>query len=135
MNRSCPIKQLINLIMLFCSSVMEHVTAFGWLQKYRGYIARRWSFNLTTPWVWRIHGYPNDYWRFSPNGVKQLFSYITWLWTGYHIRLGNDQSVLIDTAGWEKDPVLSFGRDSFKKLIGTTFTTGRMNIKKKKMFY
>ena len=42
----------------------------------------------TTPWVWRIHGYPSDYWRFTPNGVRQLFSCINWLWTGYHLRLG-----------------------------------------------
>jgi len=22
---------------------------------------------------WRIHGYPNDFWRFTPEGIKELF--------------------------------------------------------------
>ena len=131
-----PNKTINKFDYVICSSVMEHV-AKPWLaaKNIEDILQDGGLLIWTTPWVWRIHGYPNDYWRFSPNGVKQLFSYITWLWTGYHIRLGNDQSVLIDTAGWEKDPVLSFGRDSFKKLIGTSFTTGRMNIRKKKMFF
>ena len=28
---------------------------------------------LSVPWVWRYHPYPDDYFRFSPNGVKELF--------------------------------------------------------------
>ena len=28
---------------------------------------------LSVPWVWRFHGYPSDYWRFSPEALKFLF--------------------------------------------------------------
>lgn len=29
---------------------------------------------ISVPWVWRYHEYPSDYWRFSPECVKSLFS-------------------------------------------------------------
>lgn len=29
---------------------------------------------ISVPWVWRYHEYPSDYWRFSPECVKRLFS-------------------------------------------------------------
>lgn len=28
---------------------------------------------VTAPWVWELHGYPNDYWRFCPQGLEELF--------------------------------------------------------------
>ncbi|MEY4921062.1 MAG: hypothetical protein RLZZ564_590 [Pseudomonadota bacterium] len=32
------------------------------------------------PWVWRYHKYPDDYFRFSPNGIKTIFDKIKyWL--------------------------------------------------------
>lgn len=33
---------------------------------------------LSVPWVWRFHGYPDDYWRFTPAGVRALFPRISW---------------------------------------------------------
>lgn len=33
---------------------------------------------LSVPFVWRFHGYPNDYWRFTSEGVKALFPRIKW---------------------------------------------------------
>lgn len=35
---------------------------------------------LTVPFVWRVHGYPNDYFRFTKEGVKALFEQINWGW-------------------------------------------------------
>lgn len=32
---------------------------------------------ISVPWVWRYHAYPDDYFRFSPNGVKVLFPEIS----------------------------------------------------------
>lgn len=29
---------------------------------------------VTVPWVWEIHDYPDDYWRFTPQGLQELFS-------------------------------------------------------------
>ena len=28
---------------------------------------------ISVPFSWRIHGYPFDYWRFTPDGIKALF--------------------------------------------------------------
>jgi len=28
---------------------------------------------VSAPFVWQIHGYPDDYWRFSPSGIRTLF--------------------------------------------------------------
>jgi SAM-dependent methyltransferase len=28
---------------------------------------------VTVPFVWPLHGFPDDYWRFSPSGVVELF--------------------------------------------------------------
>lgn len=33
---------------------------------------------VTVPFVWRVHGYPSDYWRFTKDGVRALFSRISW---------------------------------------------------------
>lgn len=33
---------------------------------------------VSVPFVFRLHGYPDDYWRMAPNGVRFLFSAITW---------------------------------------------------------
>lgn len=29
---------------------------------------------VTVPFVWELHYYPKDYWRFTPQGVEQLFN-------------------------------------------------------------
>lgn len=28
---------------------------------------------VTAPFVWEIHGYPGDYWRYTPQGLMELF--------------------------------------------------------------
>ena len=28
---------------------------------------------VSVPYAWKFHGYPSDYWRFTPEGVKKLF--------------------------------------------------------------
>ncbi len=28
---------------------------------------------VTVPWIWEIHYYPKDYWRFAPQGLEELF--------------------------------------------------------------
>lgn len=33
---------------------------------------------LTVPLIWRVHGYPHDYWRFTRSGVAELFPNIDW---------------------------------------------------------
>lgn len=33
---------------------------------------------LTAPFVWRVHAYPSDFWRFSKEGIRALFPGIAW---------------------------------------------------------
>lgn len=50
------------------------------------------TLHVTVPFVWRVHGYPNDYWRFTRNGVMELFDAIDWVKVCFaHIKLkGNN---------------------------------------------
>lgn len=36
------------------------------------------TLHLTVPFVWRIHSYPSDYFRFTAEGVRSLFPGIEW---------------------------------------------------------
>lgn len=33
---------------------------------------------LSVPFVWRLHGYPSDLWRMSPEAVRVVFPNVTW---------------------------------------------------------
>ena len=59
---------------IFCLSVMEHcenpfkmAINLTLLLKPGGILC------IGVPFSWQIHGYPNDYWRFTPEGIKKLF--------------------------------------------------------------
>ena len=28
---------------------------------------------VSVPFAWQVHGYPDDYWRFTPSGIRTLF--------------------------------------------------------------
>ncbi len=38
---------------------------------------------ITAPFAWRVHGYPDDYFRFTVSGVKSLFTQIAWQHEAY----------------------------------------------------
>lgn len=43
---------------------------------------------LSVPFVWRVHGYPDDYWRFTRSGVRALFDRVGWVALAYaHVSL------------------------------------------------
>jgi hypothetical protein len=49
---------------------------------------------LAVPFMWRIHGYPDDYWRFTPNGIRQLFPRLAWQKLCFaHRELSEDQTL------------------------------------------
>ncbi len=59
---------------ILCMSVMEHVSnIIPFANNLTAITAPGGMLFLSVPFVWRFHGYPSDYWRFSPEGVKQLF--------------------------------------------------------------
>lgn len=62
-----------------CCSVLEHSRRpwrlAGNLEKL---LRHGGTIYVTAPFVWRIHAYPSDYWRFSIEGVRALFPRISW---------------------------------------------------------
>ncbi len=96
-----------------CMSVLEHVRR-PWLltANIEAALAPRGSIFITVPFVWKVHGYPDDYWRMTISGVKSLFSdAIDWKHEAYahshrylcvgqdipQVRAGNDWSYMAVT--------------------------------------
>jgi SAM-dependent methyltransferase len=62
-----------------CCSVLEHARQ-PWLlaASLEQVLEPGGTLTVSVPWVWRFHGYPNDYWRFTPEGLKALFPGMAW---------------------------------------------------------
>jgi hypothetical protein len=59
---------------IFCLSVLEHCEQpFKMAENLTALMMPRGKICLSVPFSWKIHGYPSDYWRFTPSGVKKLF--------------------------------------------------------------
>lgn len=63
-----------------CWSVLEH-SKKPWklAANLQRLLVAEGTIHLTVPFVWRVHGYPNDYWRFTRAGVRELFPRIGWV--------------------------------------------------------
>jgi hypothetical protein len=60
---------------ILCMSVMEHVRdIYKFARNLRQLLAVDGVAFVSVPWVWRFHGYPSDYWRFSPEALKFLLA-------------------------------------------------------------
>ena len=62
-----------------CVSVLEHARR-PWMiaTNIERLLCAGGTLLLHVPFVWRVHGYPSDYWRFTVNGVRLLFPRIMW---------------------------------------------------------
>lgn len=62
-----------------CASVLEHVRR-PWLmaENIELCLIPGGTLYVSAPTVWRWHGYPDDYWRFTHSGIKALFPNIKW---------------------------------------------------------
>lgn len=62
-----------------CVSVLEH-SRRPWLlaENIERLLMPGGSLFVTVPFCWRIHSYPNDYWRMTPEGLMSLFPNIVW---------------------------------------------------------
>lgn len=59
---------------VICCSILEHCQdPFALARNVEALLGRDGTLLLAVPVVWRFHGYPSDYWRFTPEGVKALF--------------------------------------------------------------
>jgi SAM-dependent methyltransferase len=62
-----------------CCSVMEHTT-HPWIvaDNITRLLQPGGTLFLTVPFVWRVHNYPGDYFRFTRDGIIHLFHDIEW---------------------------------------------------------
>lgn len=67
-----------------CVSMLEHCQR-PWLvaENLRRAMAPGASILVSAPFVWRVHGYPSDYWRYTVESFVVLFPDITWRERGY----------------------------------------------------
>lgn len=62
-----------------CRSVLEH-SPRPWLlaANLERMLVPGGTLDLSVPFVWGLHAYPSDYWRFSVEAVRSLFANIEW---------------------------------------------------------
>lgn len=67
-----------------CISVLEH-SRKPWImaQNIKAMMLPGATLLISAPFVWRRHAYPNDYWRFTVEGIKELFTGIQWKASAY----------------------------------------------------
>jgi hypothetical protein len=59
---------------IFCLSVLEHCEQpFRMADNLTQLLEPGGALCVSVPFAWKFHGYPNDYWRFTQEGVKRLF--------------------------------------------------------------
>ncbi len=103
-----------------CLSVLEHVKQPFLMSKNLSRLANPGcSIFVMVPWIWRYHAYPDDYFRYTPNGIRVLFPWVAW---EEIIMVANDKQVkgpgsYVDDDGnkyLERTEVFAFG----KKIAG-----------------
>ncbi len=67
-----------------CCSVLEH-SMKPWLlaANLERLLVPQGTIFVEAPFMWRVHSYPDDYFRFTISGVKSLFQKINWLHAMY----------------------------------------------------
>jgi len=59
---------------VICCSVLEHVKdIFSFAKNISTIIEPGGTLFISVPFSWEYHGYPSDYWRFTPNAIEYLF--------------------------------------------------------------
>ncbi len=63
---------------IICCSVLEHVDdIYKFSQNVQRLLDTGGVLFLSVPFTWEFHGYPSDYWRFTPKAVEYLFPQLT----------------------------------------------------------
>jgi SAM-dependent methyltransferase len=59
---------------VFCMSVLEHCAQpFRMAENITRLLKPEGQVCVSVPFAWKVHAFPSDYWRFTPEGVKLLF--------------------------------------------------------------
>ena len=102
---------------VICSSVLEHCAKpFKMCNNLARLLDDKGTVFISVPFSWRLHGYPSDYWRFTPDGVKMLFPEIE-----FDINEGNlSTSMIGETAPIDEHmfSVLNINKGLKKKIYG-----------------
>jgi SAM-dependent methyltransferase len=62
---------------IFCLSVLEHCRQpFRMAENLQRLLQEDGVIYVSVPFAWEIHEYPRDFWRFCPDGVRELFAAI-----------------------------------------------------------
>ena len=79
-----------------CLSVLEH-SRRPWLlaANLERLLEDGGSIFVAVPFIWRVHGYPDDYWRFTASGIRELFPNIKWKYGAYvHANISREGEIL-----------------------------------------
>ena len=65
--------------LVICCSVMEHVpNPWVMAEKISELVRPGGKLYIAVPWVWKYHGYPKDYYRFTHTAIEYLYPSFTW---------------------------------------------------------
>ncbi|MDX1962761.1 MAG: class I SAM-dependent methyltransferase [Pirellulales bacterium] len=74
-----------------CCSVLEHVKRPWVMAEHITTLVRPGGHvYISVPWVWRYHAYPDDYFRFSHHGIRELFPSFEWQQQHYSLNVKNE---------------------------------------------
>jgi SAM-dependent methyltransferase len=60
---------------IFCLSILEHCRQpFQMAENLTRLLAPQGRLVVAAPFAFKFHAYPNDYWRFTPEGIRALFA-------------------------------------------------------------
>lgn len=97
-----------------CCSVLEHVKR-PWLAaaNMESALESGGTILVSVPFVWRVHGYPDDYWRLTASAIPVLFEGIDWkevAYFGVHGECQRSNSMNVENTVWlERTEVFAFG--------------------------
>lgn len=64
----------INFSNIICFSVLEHCrNVFKMASNMERLLEKGGHLFISVPFSWEYHAFPDDYWRFTPNGIRALF--------------------------------------------------------------
>ena len=102
---------------VYSASLLEHVAAPWIVARACAAVLRAGGYALHhAPWAWPTHAEPNDFWRMSPEGLRQLFSPAL----GFEVvETGADTDVRMHV---EPDPLAERDPRARMPAFGTTFS-------------
>lgn len=129
---------------IICLSVIEHVPdIFAFARNVEELLDEGGMAVISAPFTWELHGYPGDYWRFTMEGIRYLFSSIDFDLQLSQLHIDGGDTVSLDEAG--NDPnrwtmYFSAAERSNRSTLGRVKRVGFSLLRravglKKNMFY